>query len=514
MIPGSILPIFIHLSHLCFRGFCIIQGNADCVLNLGKKTVAKKLSSLYHAMRLLPTDQVRETSAQELLADGFPEGLSRAVPKQSSKVQKMMESSLGKVLYIDQAHRLAGSINDQLGTRVRDVRNELIETVKKPRFSGRMVVILAGYETPMDRMLTEQPAFAKRFRVQMQFHPLANDACYDILEKQLKAEDVDLVVTGREQQEIKDAFLALGESKQWASVDDIQEITNQLVGDTFGKQISDDCPPSITGSDILQVLRAQYPQLLRGAENLRRLHEGRQRLGQVITERRAQEAVATETDHADASLAVSRSEPFRPYLATLVSEDAVLIPHPIQGQTFLDAFEYPELLKGRFIRVLHLLPASKHEDPIRCELEKTYLDISPDKRYDFTAVSYVCGSQNRTQMISCNGKKFLTTRNSELVLRNLRQKDRPSKLWIDSICINQQSIPERNEQVSFMGHIFEMAEQVYIWLGKASAETYEALERFRKLSEKLSNLQEDEKFASKSHEYSSTARSDQTVSGT
>lgn len=277
------------------------------MLDLGKKTVAKKLSSLYHAMRLLPTNQVRETSAQELLSDRVPDRFSKALPKRSSKVQEMIESSLGKVLYIEQANRLTGSTNDQVGTLVRDVRTELIETVKNPRFFGRMVVILAGHETLMDRMLTEQPAFAKRFRVQMQFHPLTTDACYDILEKQLKAEDVDLAVTAQEQQEIKEAFQALSESKQWASLNDIQEITNQLIGDALGKQLSEDCRPSITGSEILEVLRAQYPQLSRGAENLRRLHEGRQKLGQVISERRAEEAVATETNHAGASLGVSRS---------------------------------------------------------------------------------------------------------------------------------------------------------------------------------------------------------------
>lgn len=107
-------------------------------------------------------------------------------------------------------------------------------------------------------------------------------------------------------------------------------------------------------------------------------------------------------------------------------------------------------------------------------------------------------------MISCNGRKFLTTRNSEIVLRNLRQKNTTCKLWIDSICINQQSIPERNEQVSFMGHIFEMAEQVYIWLGQASPETYEALRRFQKLADSKDEFKEDEKIPSKSVQHSAT----------
>ena len=244
-------------------------------------------------MGLLSTDEILERSARELFADCVSE-------THSSLVQTLIRESLGRVLYISQAHLLTQYVS-------KDLRTELIETIQEQSFLGRMVIILAGDETPMDRMLTEQPAFAKQFRVQMKFHPLENDACYDILEKQLKAEDIDLGITAREQQDIKDAFQALSDSKQWASVNDIREITNQLIGDAFGKQLEEDRRPSFTGSEILQVLRLQYPQLSRGAENLRRLHEGRQRLGQVISERRAEEAVATETIHADARLTVSRS---------------------------------------------------------------------------------------------------------------------------------------------------------------------------------------------------------------
>ena len=467
-----------------FMPFYFIFKGTD---NTGKKTVAKKLSSLYHTMRLLPTNQVVETSAQELLAERVPGGFGRAVPGTSSKVLEMMENALGKVLFIDKAHLLTGSINDRTEKFVRDVRNELIETVNKPRYFGRMVVILAGYETSMDRMLTEHPEFASRFRIPMQFHPLTSDACYDILQKKLQAEDVAVVVMAEEQREIKEAFGSLSRSKQWASVKEIQEVANQLVGDAFGKGTTEDCQPSITGFEILQVLRAQYPQLSHAAENLRRLHEDRQRLSHMITKRKAQEAVRTDIYHADAS------------------------PVP---QNMLDPFEYPELLKGRSIRVLRLLPADSYHDLIRCDLEVIYLDNSPDKRYAFTAVSYVCGSQNRTQLISCNSKKFLTTRNSEIVLRNLRQKETPCTLWIDSICINQQSTLERNEQVLLMGHIFQNARQVYIWLGIGSPETHEALNRFQKLSSLQRELDEPKSIPSKSYENLITVFSDRVSSGT
>lgn len=48
-------------------------------------------------------------------------------------------------------------------------------------------------------------------------------------------------------------------------------------------------------------------------------------------------------------------------------------------------------------------------------------------------------------------------------------------LWIDSICINQNDIPERNAQVALMARIYSSAQSVVIWLGPADEETKRVL---------------------------------------
>lgn len=37
--------------------------------------------------------------------------------------------------------------------------------------------------------------------------------------------------------------------------------------------------------------------------------------------------------------------------------------------------------------------------------------------------------------------------------------------WIDALCINQQDIEERIQQIQIMGKIHSSADQVLIWLG-------------------------------------------------
>lgn len=55
--------------------------------------------------------------------------------------------------------------------------------------------------------------------------------------------------------------------------------------------------------------------------------------------------------------------------------------------------------------------------------------------------------------------------NLEELLLRLRDPDEWGTLWIDAICINQEDIEERNEQVHYMHKIYHTAAEVLIWLG-------------------------------------------------
>jgi hypothetical protein len=48
--------------------------------------------------------------------------------------------------------------------------------------------------------------------------------------------------------------------------------------------------------------------------------------------------------------------------------------------------------------------------------------------------------------------------------------------WIDAICINQSSMPEKSAQVSVMGHIYDKAGLVLVWLGPKDVFSDEAID--------------------------------------
>jgi hypothetical protein len=56
----------------------------------------------------------------------------------------------------------------------------------------------------------------------------------------------------------------------------------------------------------------------------------------------------------------------------------------------------------------------------------------------------------------------------KIALRHLRYADRPRRLWVDAVCINQMDNEEKDSQVKRMAEIYRQAGRVMVWLGPAS----------------------------------------------
>ena len=138
------------------------------------------------------------------------------------------------------------------------------------------------------------------------------------------------------------------------------------------------------------------------------------------------------------------------------------------------------------IRLLVLLNGSEDE-PIRCKLVHDFLhDCST-----FEALSYCWGDQSVKKPIEVDYADFVVTENLHSALVHLRSERQVRLLWVDAVCINQQDVEEKTEQVGMMREIYERAETVNIWLGPAAQNSTAALSLVQQL-----NMAEDlDKFA-------------------
>ncbi|KAH7092444.1 heterokaryon incompatibility protein-domain-containing protein [Paraphoma chrysanthemicola] len=94
-----------------------------------------------------------------------------------------------------------------------------------------------------------------------------------------------------------------------------------------------------------------------------------------------------------------------------------------------------------------------------------YISHSVLERASYVCLSYRWGAPGDRVRILVNGLPFYVQRNLFDFLDMVRIMPM-TFYWIDSLCIDQTNIPERNHQVKQMGRIFSRAFLVYLWLGK------------------------------------------------
>jgi hypothetical protein len=116
------------------------------------------------------------------------------------------------------------------------------------------------------------------------------------------------------------------------------------------------------------------------------------------------------------------------------------------------------------IRLFELLPGLE-TNPVFGKLSRHNLDDDKHVNPPYDALSYMWGTTDGAKTIQLHDDgNFKVTSNLAAALHALRLCDRPRLIWIDAICINQNSTHERSEQVQLMRKIYQNAATVYIWL--------------------------------------------------
>ncbi|KAK6331219.1 hypothetical protein TWF696_003278 [Orbilia brochopaga] len=216
----------------------------------GKTTTARKMGQIFYNMGFLASNEVVECSASDLTAE--------FLGQTAQKTRKKLESALGKVLFIDEAYRL---LDNQYGA---EASNELVDAVTKPQYMGKLVVILAGYDEGMNRLLAMNVGLASRFAEVINFPDVDPTTAIEILKVEVEKTDIAIPSLddrdSREYRELEIFMQEIARTPGWGHARDALTLAKNMVAAAFRgvKNLSD--PITVTHAMAMKALMDMLDQ--------------------------------------------------------------------------------------------------------------------------------------------------------------------------------------------------------------------------------------------------------------
>lgn len=148
---------------------CVFTGNPGT----GKTTVARIVAGIYRDLGVLKKGHLVETDRSGLVAE--------YVGQTAVKTNKIIDSALDGVLFVDEAYTLANSSQNDYGA---EAIATLLKRMEDER--GRLVVVLAGYTDEMAAFISSNPGLRSRFTRYVEFPNYSADELEAIFENAVK----------------------------------------------------------------------------------------------------------------------------------------------------------------------------------------------------------------------------------------------------------------------------------------------------------------------------------------
>lgn len=173
-----------------FSYHCVFTGNPGT----GKTTVARIVAGLYRELGILAKGHLVEADRAGLV--GEYQGHTAV------KTNRLVDSALDGVLFIDEAYSLVGDEKDSFG---REAVNTLLKRIEDDR--DRLVVIVAGYTDDMEKFIATNPGFRSRFARFIDFPDYSGPELAEIYLRWMRK--YDYVAAAETEQEIRRGLCAL-----------------------------------------------------------------------------------------------------------------------------------------------------------------------------------------------------------------------------------------------------------------------------------------------------------------
>jgi len=178
----------------------------------GKSTVARMMGEVFRNLDILSSSKPVEVGPNDIIGSHVGEA--------SELIRGKLDAALGGVLIIDEAYGLYKS------SYGRQVLDDLVQFMTNPKYEGKLLIILTGYQHEIEHMLKFNAGLYRRFAKSLSFHSFGIPDCIK-LAKRVAAGKYSMSLDGFEE-ELAAGFSDLTQRENFSNGDDVVKLVGQI----------------------------------------------------------------------------------------------------------------------------------------------------------------------------------------------------------------------------------------------------------------------------------------------
>lgn len=209
----------------------------------GKTTVARLMAQIYRALGILSEGHLVEVTRADLVA-GY-------VGQTAEKTRDVLKKAYGGVLFIDEAYSLVNGGTNDFG---QEAINTLIKEMEDNR--GNLVVIVAGYDGPMEAFINANAGLKSRFKNFLHFEDYTDSELYRIFMGICESNDYSLEKEARSALASYFCELYANRDENFGNARDVRNLFEQIL-ERQSRRIAPCSEPSV--EDLKTILLCDLP---------------------------------------------------------------------------------------------------------------------------------------------------------------------------------------------------------------------------------------------------------------
>ena len=201
-------------------------------------------------MGFLSSTDVIECSASDLVG--------QYVGHTGPKTRKLFEKALGKVLFIDEAYRLGQ------GHFAQEAMDEIVDMMTKEKFMNKLVIILAGYDDEMNKLLRVNPGLSSRFSEEIHFHNMTPDQCLALLDKDLRKSNIVVAEmadpNSQYYKQMRTIASRMSILSSWGNARDIKTLGKRMFQHAYTNASNESGPPTLVVAEAIDIMRTMLKE--------------------------------------------------------------------------------------------------------------------------------------------------------------------------------------------------------------------------------------------------------------